>query len=303
MRITYLKHHQIDKKRWDAAIENADNGLVYALSWFLDIASPNWEALCAGGYNIVMPLTWRSKFGLKYLYQPIFIQQLGVFSEKGINEQVVDDFIKEANRKFRFINIQLNHANSIINSKGFILRNTQLIDISKSYEELYSNYKKNHRKNLEKVNNSGLIINSGGSSSDFIELTSEMFTKKGVDEIKPKDIAYLKKVVDHSLKLGLGEFYFGYLNEEICAGAFFLKWKKRVVVYTAMSNLGRQAGAMFGLIDKYLKENAGKDLLFDFAGSNIPGVKYRNLGFGARNEIYYRVTINNLPIPFKWFKK
>lgn len=70
---------------------------------------------------------------------------------------------------------------------------------------------------------------------------------------------------------------------------FFLKWGKRVILHTALNELGRKAGAMFGLIDKYLQENSGQDLQFDFAGSNIPGVKYRNLGFGAKNEIYYRV--------------
>jgi len=76
-----------------------------------------------------------------------------------------------------------------------------------------------------------------------------------------------------------------------------------VIVYTALNENGRDVGAMFGIIDKYLKENAGDDLIFDFAGSNIYGVKYRNLGFGARNETYYRFTVNNLPIPFKWIKK
>jgi len=60
---------------------------------------------------------------------------------------------------------------------------------------------------------------------------------------------------------------------------------------------------MFGLIDKYLQENSGKDLIFDFAGSNIPGVKYRNMGFGATNETYFAIKLNNLPVPFKWFKR
>lgn len=303
MEIRYLKHNQINKQKWDFAIENSQNGLVYALSWYLDIVSPQWDALVVGDYEIVMPLTYRSKLGIKYLYQAVFIQQLGIFYIKDITQEIVQDFIAEAKKHFKFIEIQLNYANPKLNDESFISRNTQLINISKSYDELFSNYSKNHIKNLKKNRASGLIINSNGQSCDFIDLTSKMFIKKGVAEIKQIDLENLKRVIDYSMNNGLGQFYFGYLNDKLCASAFFLKWEKRVIIFTALNDLGRDAGAMFGLIDKYLKENSGQDLLFDFAGSNIPGVKYRNLGFGAENEIYYRVKINNLPIPLKWLKK
>lgn len=303
LKIEYLKHHQIDKQKWDSVVDSSQNGLVYALSWFLDIASPAWEALIYDDYKIIMPLTWKSKMGLRYLYQPIFIQQLGIFSNEEISKEFVSSFITEIENNFKFVDIQLNYANSKVDSETFILRNTQLIDISKPYSELYKSYKKNHKKNLLKINNSGLVINTKGSSFDFINLLSKMFVKKGVDEIKTSDIENLKKVIDYSLNMRFGEFYFGYLDNKLCASAFFLKWQKRVIIFTALNEEGREVRAMFGLIDKYLKENAGQDLIFDFAGSNIPGVQYRNLGFGARNENYYRVKINNLPVPFRWIKK
>jgi hypothetical protein len=303
LEIKYLKHNQLDKQKWNSAIENSKNALVYALSWFLDIMSPEWEALIYGDYDIVMPLTLRKKLKIKYLYQPVFIQQLGIFSSKDISKETVQGFIAETEKHFKYIDIQLNCANPNIESELFILRNTQLIDISKSYEDLFKNYSKNHKKNLRKINESGLVINSTGQSSDFIDLISEMFVKKGVDEITQIDNSNLKLIIDNCLEKNLGEFYFGYIDDKLCASAFFLKWGKRVILYTALNEIGRKAGAMFGIIDKYLQENASQDLVFDFAGSNIPGVKYRNLGFGAENEIYFRVKINNLPVPLKWLKK
>lgn len=303
MKIKYLKHHQIDKKKWNSAVENSQNSLVYALFWFLDIVSPDWEALIYDDYNIVMPLTWKRKMGVKYLYQPIFIQQLGIFSKEEISKEIVISFITEIDNYFKYVDIQLNCSNPDVNRGGFILRNTQFIDASKPYDELYQNYKKNHKKNLQKVTDSGLVINSLGNSYDFINLLRTMFIKKGVDEIKLADIDKLKKIIDYSFAQGLGEVYFGYLDGVLCASAFFLRWQKRVIIFTALNERGRKIGAMFGLIDKYLKVNAGQNFIFDFAGSNIPGVKYRNLGFGAQNETYYRVKINNLPVPLKWFKK
>lgn len=303
MNLQYLQHHQIDKEKWDAAIENAQNGLVYALSWFLDIVSPNWKALVSGNYDMIMPLIWRSKLGIKYLYQPTFIQQLGIFSINNIDKTKVEYFIAEARKHFKYIDIQLNYDNPGLNSENFVLRNTQLIDLSRSYSELYKNYKKNHKKNLKKIGEADLVIDSIGSSEIFADLDKEMFKRKEVDEITNNDIDDLKKVMDLSVAKGLGEFYFGKLNGDFCAAAFFLKWKERVIVYTALNSEGRKVGAMFGLIDRYLQKNAGNKLLFDFAGSNIPGVKYRNLGFGAYNEVYYRVTENNLPFFIKLFKK
>ena len=303
MEIKYLKHNQIDKLKWDSAVENSKNTLVYALSWFLDIVSPKWDALVFGDYELLMPLPWKSKLGIKYLYQPTFIQQLGLFSNIDINHESIKSFILEVEKHFKIADIQLNFANPKLETGKFILRNTQLIDISKSYDDLLNKYVKNHKKNLKKINESGLRINSKGMSFDFIDLLGNMFVKKGVNEITKSDISKLKHVIDLSIEKGFGEFYFGYLDDKLCASAFFLKWGKRVIVYTALNDLGRTAGAMFGLIDKYLKENSGQDLQFDFAGSNIPGVKYRNLGFGARNEIYYQVKINNLPIPLRWLKK
>jgi hypothetical protein len=62
------------------AIARSFNGIVYAYSWYLDIVSPGWDALVKDDYKSVMPLTWRKKYGIKYLYQPFFTQQLGVFS-------------------------------------------------------------------------------------------------------------------------------------------------------------------------------------------------------------------------------
>ena len=41
--IQYLEHNQIDKKKWDATVEECGN--IYAYSWYLDIVHPGWEAL------------------------------------------------------------------------------------------------------------------------------------------------------------------------------------------------------------------------------------------------------------------
>ena len=56
MQIRHLRHNEINYSLWDKCITNAKNSLVYASTWYLDVVSPDWEALVAGNYEYIMPL-------------------------------------------------------------------------------------------------------------------------------------------------------------------------------------------------------------------------------------------------------
>ncbi|RYY85548.1 MAG: hypothetical protein EOO15_16730 [Chitinophagaceae bacterium] len=70
MKIRYLPHAEIDKARWDNALMRCPNATLYATSRYLDHMSPGWDALVQGDYDALFPLPWRSKWGLRYVYQP-----------------------------------------------------------------------------------------------------------------------------------------------------------------------------------------------------------------------------------------
>ena len=95
MQIKHLQHKDIDYARWDECITQSHNQLTYAHSWYLDIVSPNWEALVTENYEYIMPLPVKRKYGIPYLVQPIFVQQLGVFSKHDIPKHIIELFIKQ----------------------------------------------------------------------------------------------------------------------------------------------------------------------------------------------------------------
>ena len=66
------------------AIETSPNGLIYAKSFYLDNICAGWNALTGENYEWVLPLTDKKKFGISYLYQPPFTQQLGVFAKRKV---------------------------------------------------------------------------------------------------------------------------------------------------------------------------------------------------------------------------
>jgi hypothetical protein len=55
--IKYLKHKEINKEKWDKCISSSHNKIIYALSWYLDVVSPNWDGLIKGDYEAVMPIS------------------------------------------------------------------------------------------------------------------------------------------------------------------------------------------------------------------------------------------------------
>ena len=92
MVVKHLTYNEIDRTRWDATIATSTNSLPYAYSWYLDAVSPQWEALASNNYEFVMPLPVKRKFGVKYVIQPRWVQQLGVFSAQPITKEIVKSF-------------------------------------------------------------------------------------------------------------------------------------------------------------------------------------------------------------------
>ncbi len=135
--IRYLEHEQIDKKKWDDCIARSFNSIIYAFSWYLDIVSEDWDALVEDDFERVMPLTQHKKLFTNYLSQPPFTQQLGIFSIKKLNSEIIDDFIRAIPLRFRFVEINLNSNNKLERFYKFssIYRNFEL-DLISPYEYL-----------------------------------------------------------------------------------------------------------------------------------------------------------------------
>src|ERR1017187_4211267 len=136
--IKYLKHSEINKAKWDACIAQSFNRNIYANSWYLDVVCPAWEALIDGDYQAVMPLTCNKKYGINYLYQPYFTQQLGVFGIEKLSNENMNELLNAIPSKYRFIEINLN-INNPIQDKSFEVKNlpTHLLNLNQSYEGIY----------------------------------------------------------------------------------------------------------------------------------------------------------------------
>jgi hypothetical protein len=93
-------------------------------------------------------------------------------------------------------------------------------------------------------------------------------------------------------------------EKEVLATVLLLFDGKRLYnIMNTTTEAGRKTGANHFLLDSVIREFAGKHLVFDFEGSDLPGVKAFYENFGAVNQPFFKIRYNHLPWPIKLIKK
>ncbi len=283
--IRYLKHKEINKIRWDACMDAAPNGRLDAYSWWLDAVSPNWEALILDDYRAVFPLPVKRKFGIPYLSQPPFTQQLGIFTGEAITPDLVDDFLKHIPRKFIKIDMNMNIAcGNVFSGFKTKLCTTQALSLNTNAEQLHRTIEKGDLKRIQKQQ---LEVSDAITLQEAVDIASNHLPKYVSSEYlnpfqKMFEICAEKQVAEFSgVRNPQGEWY---------AGAMFVNIHGRISIFSGTSPNGRNSGAKRLLIDAIFQKYAGQNLIFDFRGSNIPGVAQFNHSFGAKDEHYWNIV-------------
>jgi len=301
--IKYLQHSEIDKEKWDECIRGSFNSIAYAASWYLDKVHEGWEALVEGDYERVMPLTGRKKFGVYYLFQPYFVQQLGVFSKSILTPDITKKFIENIPEKFQFVDIKLNSFNKLNDktlethpNKNFVL------DLIHDYSKLYAKYSSNTKRNLKKSSHSKLSLVKNIKPEAIIALFRQNRGKK-IGKWANEHYLQLQKLIYAAIHKGKGITY-GVFTEhnQLCAGAFFLSSSNRLIfLFSGADESSRENGAMFLLIDEVIKEYSPGNLVLDFEGSNDVSLARFYKGFGAKESSYLSLKINRLRFPYRMF--
>lgn len=310
MKIRYVTNDLINKSQWDQCVKQAVNGRVYAYSWYLDIMADNWDALIEGEeeYVSVFPLTYRTKFGINYLYQPFFTQQLGIFSCKKITPAMIDTFLEAIPRKFMFAEINLNSLNKPDPSKWQVLNNTNYeLDLIEPFDPIYKRFSSNIRRNVTKAEQKEIRVSDTVNPEEIVKLFRE---NRGASLLKLKDNDYRKllQLIYHGIHKQIAFSYGAYTTtNSLCAGMIiFISHYKATFLFSATNADARESGAMSMLISQFIYSAAGNHLTLDFEGSNDPQLGRFYKSFGAQKLTYPSISINRLPFPsrqvFRFYK-
>lgn len=298
--IVLLKNNEIDKIKWDACIETASNGLIYAYSFYLDALAENWDALIIDDYKAVMPLPWRKKMGIKYCYHPLLTPQLGLFINTSFTNYT--ELFNRINKFTSYGDFFLNYANSPL--QPALKRANYIIELSQGYNNVYSGYDKALINNLRKARALNLTYSEDTNPGLAIDLYQKHY-KKRTAHITGKDYKKYKNLCEYLYQNNKALIRkVTNANNELLAITFLLFDGKRLYnILNIITEEGKVANANHLLLDSVIQEFAGRDIVLDLAGSEIPGVKFFYEKFGPVNQPYFYYHLNNLPFIFKLFKK
>lgn len=308
--IKYLKHEEINFKLWDNCIENSINGYIYAYSWYLNIVAGKWDALVEDNYVRVFPLPFRKKFGINYIYQPLFTQQLGLFSTTLQGFTKVHEFILDIPKEFKLVEINLNKYYKSRDRKDYkLIENTNLeLELTADYKTLLSRYSTNLKRNIKKAQKYDLQINRHVNPEEIIAL----FKANKGEELQVynnDDYAKLGRLIYMLLHKGRAVIY-GAMSQEnnLLAAALFLRDKHRFIfLFSGLSQEGKEKSAMPFLINKFVEQNSQSQMILDFEGSNNPSLSRFYKSFGSSEFKYYGLRYYRFPFPInvlvKVFKK
>jgi len=295
MSIQYVPYHQIDKLKWDACIDDAVNGLIYGYSVYLDTMANFWDALILGDYEVVMPLTWNKKYGVYYLYQPYITACLGLFGNN-ITADLVNDFLHAIPRKFKYWDIYLNYANRY-HLKEFQLydRVNYILPLNKSYEEIFARFRIGLKQSIKRAEKLNCTVRRDIEVGEIIALAEEQ--GKNFSNATKKDYARFRELYQQLNTRQQAASYGIHLpsGQLVASGVLFFSHKRVYYILAGNHPNGRTIGASQMLINEFIKDNAGRDLVLDFEGSDIRSLAFFYSSFGSTAEMYAGLKLNKLP--------
>ncbi|MEP7250972.1 MAG: hypothetical protein ABI683_01295 [Ginsengibacter sp.] len=303
MKILYLPQEEIDKKQWDLCIATASNGLIYGYSFYLDALGKNWDALIADDYSLVMPLTWNRKFGFYYLYQPFFAASLGIFGNN-ISAEIVKQFLEHIPSKFKYWDFYLNRNNVFaIPAYDLYERRNYILNLKEDYETLKSNYSKSHIRNISRAAKTGNVLEKNIPLNDVITLAKEQ--SKNFSPASDQDYENFSKLFSILSAKNQAITYGVYSSQRqlVASCVYFFSHSRAYYILVGNHPNGRTSGASHLMIDQFIREHAGENLLLDFEGSDIKNLAWFYSSFGATQEKYVAIRLNRLPAVAKLFKQ
>ena len=297
MPIRYLKNKQIDKTRWDEIIDKSPNGLIYAYSWYLDELAEHWDALIIGDYEMIMPLPWKYKYGLPLIYTPFFVQRLGIFAKSEITIDMYATFLKAIPRKFRYINLSL-CINEPVPLRNVLLKRKRtnfILQIDKPYEDIRKGYSRNVKRILDNNVNcrfrlsddlSGILINYQDTFKKKVSIDME----KSFESIAAAAQMALEKKFLIPCEL-VGED-----DERLASFLFFTSHGRAYSLAGGQTQKGYALNATYRLMDCFFQTYCQQIKIFDFEGSDVPGIAEFFKKWGSQPEYYSQICLARFPI-------
>jgi hypothetical protein len=295
--IRILHNSKIDKAKWDACIDADHTALIYSRSWLLDIMADDWYGLVAGDYTAVLPLPVKTKFGLRFIAMPPFVQQLNIAGK--YDNTLINALQKEVLQFSSLIQFSTAYKGLLLPETEAVKRTNYILPLDRPYGAILDKYTSPCRKNLAKAARRGCRLCEDISTNDVVTFYSNAYSSRS--SYTGKHIGAIKQLLDYAKAHGQCTVT-GVRDGEgmmVYAGALLDDGRRLYYILGAPDEKGREMRATYFFIDRMIQRFAGQRALFNFEGSDIPSVAQFYQSFSPDIEYYYRFYINRYPFPLK----
>ena len=246
---------------YDKCIGASPNGLIYALSWYLNIICPDWEILATEDHTAVMPLPVSKSLGRTLLRQPYFAWQLGVFSTKIPSPEVTLHFIRSSPPAYRLRGLCMSKFNIVPSGLARYLNSAEL-DLIRPYSVIRSRYGPAMEKRLELAADHSLSYDKNVSVHDMLMFAYRL-DKFSRPRLNPQKISSLRMIATNAIHHRYGQIGAAYdSHNNLCATVLFLIFKGHAsILYASACSEGLASGAIEFIIDRFIELNAEENLV------------------------------------------
>ncbi|MBM3919393.1 MAG: GNAT family N-acetyltransferase [Sphingomonadales bacterium] len=290
----WLIRARIDDADWNARVAALGGGSAgYMHTAYLDAVAPGWGALHFAD-GCLFPIWPRGWGPLRQCRQPWFVQHLSTLPPIGQNQSPATELAERLTQAMRgalkgacLLEFQVDEpppsANQIPAGWQAIARTTFRLPMDP--ETARAGYSAHHRRLIRVVD--GLHYAKSSDYESFLRVfASQVARKAGLSAQQMRTLKRLLKVLLDGQNAALWTLK---RDEELLCGCVLLRSGPRLVYQIAVnSRESMQMGGMHRLVDHILHMPEYKGLIFDFEGSDLPGLQRFYSGFGARPHMYTR---------------
>lgn len=291
--IKKIPYSEIDFDKYEACINNALQKNFYAKKEILDFLCEKWELLIYGDYDFVMPIPIKNKFGFRVVLQPLFCQQLGVFSSK-LDREIEQKFLLFLNKNYTIYQYAFNSENDFEDQSSF---KSNYIISKTNYQLLRKRYFKGRKSAVKSAKNlyvENLVLN---------DETLSFIKNYTLGLPKASDFEFFIQYLDFLQSKKYLKLFGAFLENQLLNLAIVVEDDDSHYLLGFINDPEhiRKDGSSF-LIDQILQNTiSAKD--FSFMGSSIRGIEVFFKSFGSELKKFYVINHNRKQLIGSYFNR
>ncbi|WP_291723787.1 hypothetical protein [Bernardetia sp.] len=266
----------------------------------------------------------RKKYDISFLEQPLFAQQLGVFSTQKLSDSEFEIFLILLKKKFKLVSnypFSISNYQEYRNSFDKIFEKQSLkkycthhLSLLQEYAQIRQKYSRDTKYRINQAQKQNFeVLESSDIDLLYTFFERSVFLEDGISkEAKP----ILKNLFDVLNNKNMTTLcYVRNQNKEILSGVLFVKDKtiyqnKTIIKWiylfnAANTNIKERNESRRWFLDKFIRENSyqkdnfgsekvNKENILDFESAQEPKVARFYASFGSEEKVFYVLNYNNL---------